>query len=99
MIDECTFDVYEHLYIKTLNTDYLKEHGLMFNENQMLITGRACKDLKIGDTLLSERNNLIAILNIFAYGHEMDIISKCMSCALVIDIINENLSGQKLRSK
>jgi hypothetical protein len=99
MAEKYSFIVEECFQASNLDDGFIKRHNIKININQMLITGRACKDLKAGDILLSESFQTITILNFFAYLHEMDFMFAGMTCTIVIEPINENLAGQKLTAK
>jgi hypothetical protein len=99
MAEKYSFIVEECFQASNLDDVFIKRHNIKINNNQMLITGRACKDLKTGDILFSESIRPITILNFFAYRHEMDFMSAGMTCAIIIEPISENLAGQKLTVK
>ena len=78
-------------------SQYMERNSLVLADGEMIISGRAIIDFKVGDILISEKGSLIYPSKFHLYGREMDFISSSMSCGIISNSIDEPLfDGQQL---
>ena len=73
--------------------DYMKHHRINLKSEQILISGRACVDIKIGDILISSKGTIITIKGLHTYGSFVHEVSAGMTCGIfsnIRDISMEN---------
>jgi hypothetical protein len=78
-------------------SQYMENNSLVLADGEMIITGRAIIDFKVGDILISEKGSLIYPSKFHLYGREMDFISSAMTCGIISNSVDERLfDGQEL---
>lgn len=92
------FSVYQYAYAgKEVNKNfvelirYMKNNHIVLCSGQMLISGRVCETLKIGDVLVTSKGTLVEIKGFHVYGIKFDYMSAGMTCALFTNSMNEEL--------
>lgn len=92
------FTVYQYAYSEKETNEnfkelirYMKHNHIVLESGQMVISGRVCEDLKIGDVLISSKGTLIEVKGFHAYGAELDFMEAGMTCTLFTDSLHEEL--------
>lgn len=93
--NKACFIIYQYFYgNQKANTnfieilDYIKRYNITVNKNELLLSGRLCKDIKLGDVLFTKNyNTMIVVKCLFAYGHTFDFLNAGMSCAILTNIV------------
>lgn len=79
--------------------NYMTSHHLILEDTDMIISGRVCNDLKVGDVLVSTKDIKVCIKKIHTYGHFMESIDVGMTCGIIVNSIRENFSQSELLFK
>lgn len=90
------FITYQYAYGNTSISDdfyelnqYMVRHHLALENIQMIISGRVCSDLKVGDVLISTKGTIIHIKAIHLYGNYMNNVDAGMTCGLIVNAVEE----------
>lgn len=99
MDDHIAFTVYQYACSeKEINENfkelirYLKHNHIVLESGQMVISGRVCEDLKIGDILITSQGTLVEVKGFHAYGTKLDLMGAGMTCILFTDNLYEKLA-------
>lgn len=98
MKSRVAFVIYQYAYgDKEINGNfedlirYMKCNHIVLSSGQMVISGRVCENLKIGDILVTPKGTRINIKGFHTYGAAFNFMSAGMASVLFTDSINEEL--------
>ena len=68
---------------------YCQRYGLVPGEDELLLSGRLCAPVRLGDTLLTESGYRVMVQELSAYGRRFDALEAGMTCLLRIRMEGE----------
>ncbi len=89
------FIIYQYLYgNQSVNSNfdelinYIKHHNITIHKNEMVLSGRLCKDIDLGDILFTKNGVSIIVKGLFAYGHAFQSLEAGMTCVILSNLID-----------
>jgi len=68
--------------------NYIQHYNITINKKELILSGRLCKDIKLGDVLFTENSNkTIIVKGLFAYGHTFDLLNAGMTCVILTNMV------------
>ncbi len=95
---KCCFIIYQYAYGNQKVTEnfteiinYMQRHNIEIDKKELILSGRLCEDIKLGDILFTENSNTaITVKCLFAYGHTFNVLNAGMTCVILADIVEHS---------
>ncbi len=89
------FIIYQYIYGNqkinenfTEIINYIQHYNITINKKELILSGRLCKDIKLGDVLFTENSNkTIIVKGLFAYGNTFDLLNAGMTCVILTNMV------------
>lgn len=97
------FIIYQYIYGNqkinenfTEIINYIQHYNITINKKELILSGRLCKDIKLGDVLFTENSNkTIIVKGLFAYGHTFDLLNAGMTCVILTNMVEHAFFNMK----